>query len=157
MPGSSQGTPAEASNPSTPPGGGTGGGNAPQGAAEFAEAARGISLPEEFPDEKLLDAVYGKLSPETMQLQMEKILRPVLGVLQKATSYEDALRQLVKIFPKMNTADLQNTLEKGILLAEVIGRNSVHEEIRADGEDPSTIERDESNVTDAAIEGIPEE
>lgn len=81
-----------------------------------------------------LAEIESKLSPEQMQHQMEKMLKPVFSLIARSSSYTEVMEGLAEIYPTMNSADLEAVLERGIFLAETVGRLNVDGEAAEDAE-----------------------
>ncbi|HEX3073736.1 MAG TPA: DUF935 family protein, partial [Ignavibacteriales bacterium] len=84
-------------------------------AAEFAEAEV-----KDYQD--ILDKMVNNIPPEYLQKQMEKILKPALDYLKKDISFSEMEEGIMKLYPDMNTEELQDRIAKMIFIAEIIGR-----------------------------------
>jgi phage gp29-like protein len=84
-------------------------------AAEFAE-----SEVKDYQD--ILDKMVNNIPPEYFQKQMEKILKPALDYLKKDISFSEMEEGIMKLYPDMNTEELQDRIAKMILVAEILGR-----------------------------------
>ena len=95
------------------------------GTAAFAESGErgGDDDPQ-----SLIDAIAERVTPEQLQFQAERFLKPIIGLIGRATSYSEAMEGLSELYPKMNTADLQAVLERAIFIAESVGRVSADAE-----------------------------
>lgn len=83
--------------------------------AEFAEE-------ETFPDQQAIDDLTGSLSPDVLQKQMETVLKPVLAFFEETGSYEEAMEKLAELYPKLDTSEIEQQLQRMIFLSEAFGR-----------------------------------
>jgi len=69
---------------------------------------------------KLIEQLPDKL----LQLQIEAALKPILSLIEKGESYEVIMENLAKLYPAMNTNQLEQLLTKLIFISEINGRIS---------------------------------
>ncbi len=78
-----------------------------------------------FKDQQAIDQAVEKLSPADLQKQMEGVLKPVIELIQKGTSPEDVMKDLVKAYPAMDTKAIEQMLARAIFVSECWGRLQV--------------------------------
>jgi len=83
----------------------------------FPEFAEQSQEKKSFAD-KAADSIPAKL----LQLQMEQTLKPIFDLVEKSSDYSEIMDSLSKLYPKMNTSQLQQFLEKAIFISEIYGR-----------------------------------
>lgn len=102
-------------------------GGSPKGVGvEFAEApsldkgrdGEGLS----FPGEAELNALDGVVSVADMQTLMEGVLKPILTLFKESGDITETMGELVKLYPQMNTDQLQDLLARIIFVSEIWGR-----------------------------------
>ncbi len=81
-----------------------------------------FSKPTGFEDQQAIDQAVEKLSPADLQKQMEGVLKPVIELIQKGTSPEDVMKDLVKAYPDMDTKAIEQMLARAIFVSECWGR-----------------------------------
>lgn len=69
-----------------------------------------------------IDALVDGLPPSLLQQQMEQVLAPLIEMVQHAESLEQIQTKAAELFPKLDSSDLEKTLQKAFLLAETWGR-----------------------------------
>jgi phage gp29-like protein len=79
----------------------------------------GADLPADQAD---VDAMLNLLTPEQLQGQMEKMLQPVIDLIEGAASYEDIQEKLAVIYPKMDDSTFQKRLALAMSLSAIRGR-----------------------------------
>lgn len=86
--------------------------------------AKNFSAPQvkSFPDQLAIDDAVNSLDPAVLQKQMEGILKPVIDLINKGSSHEEIMAQLVSAYPDMNTDALELMLARAIFVCEVWGR-----------------------------------
>lgn len=82
----------------------------------------------QFPDQLALD---GAIAAAELQPVAEKLLQPVIDLINKAASFEDAFNALSEAYPKMDTEALTELLARAEFVAQLVGRQSVKDEIKA--------------------------
>lgn len=97
--------------------------NAGKPAAAGAAFAEGKAGGEGDP-QALIDAIAERLTPEQLQFQAERFLKPVIALIGRSRSYSEAMEGLAELYPEMNTGDLQAVIERAIFIADTIGRVS---------------------------------
>ncbi|MCL2219320.1 MAG: DUF935 domain-containing protein [Chitinispirillia bacterium] len=71
-----------------------------------------------------VDTLAGELPDETIQAQIEDVLNPALEAINSAESFDDVIAALPGLYGDMDTAEIQKTAEKTMLLGETWGRIS---------------------------------
>ena len=82
---------------------------------EFAEA-------DPSPGEAELADLEGAVSDEELQTIVEGILKPVFKLFQESGDLTETMGELIRIYPKMDTDQLQDLLARIIFVSEVWGR-----------------------------------
>lgn len=95
-------------------------------AAEFAAPDA-----ETFPDQVELDALLDSLPAPELQAQAEQLLRPVIDMLESASSYDEALGGLAEVYPDMATDKLQDMVSRAFASAAAFGILAVRDERKA--------------------------
>lgn len=101
--------------------------------AEATDSSRELTPaadPASFPDQRAVDNLHGKLTPEQQQYQMEQVLSPIMKLVGGANSYGEIMEGLVGQFPAMNTRDLEAVLERALFITETVGRLSADGDTR---------------------------
>ena len=75
--------------------------------------------------QNLVDALYGSVTDEVLQGQVEGILKPVFDLLQNGMQIDDATEKLAEIYPLLDDSKLEDVLTRLIFFADVIGRADV--------------------------------
>ncbi|HBG06317.1 MAG: hypothetical protein A2075_12165 [Geobacteraceae bacterium GWC2_58_44] len=88
------------------------------GTVSFADPAGS----ETFPDQVVVDALLGLVTPETLQKQMGPILAPIITALQKSGNTEEAMQGIVDAYPDMDGTALEKLLTNLIFISEIMGR-----------------------------------
>lgn len=73
-------------------------------------------------DQAALDKLIEGVEDEDLQFQIEPVIQPVIDLVQKSKNYEDALKNLAGLFPKMKTGELEEMLSRAIFVLELWGR-----------------------------------
>ena len=76
----------------------------------------------EAEDAKIMSESGSNLPGRLLQLQMEQILKPVFDLVNKSSDYNEIINGLSELYPKMNTSQLQQLIEKAIFISEIYGR-----------------------------------
>ena len=87
----------------------------PKAPVEFAEA-------DPSPGEAELADLEAAVSDEELQTIVEGILKPVFKLFKESGDLTETMGELVKIYPKMDTDQLQDLLARIIFVSEVWGR-----------------------------------
>ena len=95
---------------------------APAGAAaaaqvQFAEGALQVG-------QQAIDDAINAVTDAELQDAMRGVLAPLLAAIDGASSYEDALAQAEAAYPRMDKAQLQSLLARGMFGAETFGRQT---------------------------------
>jgi phage gp29-like protein len=72
--------------------------------------------------EAAVNALVNAYGDDTMQKQMEAVLKPVFDLRDKSASFEEFRAGLVELYPNMDTSGIEKILEGSGLLASVWGR-----------------------------------
>ncbi|MFA5751106.1 MAG: DUF935 family protein [Candidatus Paceibacterota bacterium] len=83
--------------------------------AEFSSATPGTAGQENVDD--LLTGITDAI----MQQQVERFLKPVIELVELSSSYEEVQAGILKLYPKLNTSEITNTLERAMLLSSLQG------------------------------------
>lgn len=109
------------------PGGGTDKGAATSpvdsqdgGAGDASAFAEGDAV--SYPDQAALDAAADGLPADEMDVAMRAMLKPVIELLDKGGSAEDAMTRLAEIYPDLDATALATQLARAMFVAEVWGR-----------------------------------
>lgn len=88
-----------------------------------------LSLPQlpkgefaESEDANIIDESVSRLPDKLLQMQMEQTLKPVFDLINKSSNYSEVIEGLSELYPKMETTQLQQLLEKAIFISELYGR-----------------------------------
>jgi len=74
--------------------------------------------------QQAIDTLAEGIPDDTVQTQVEGLLKPVFELVNNAASFEDVERGLDKLYTDMDDSDVSETLEKTVLLGEAWGRIS---------------------------------
>lgn len=88
---------------------------------EFAEA-------QSFDFQEEIDKLSDYFDDEILEKLIEKSIFPIVQEFSKIKDPEKAMEELVKIYPSMDSKELEQTLTKAVFLADLIGRASVKAE-----------------------------
>ena len=91
--------------------------NQPVLPAQYAEAS---PVMEDMDDEEI-EAV---IIPEELQKIGEKMIEPVLSLINESSSFEEVMENLSKQYPLMHTNDLEDLLTQGRFMAHIRGKLS---------------------------------
>jgi len=72
--------------------------------------------------QEAIDMFNKELSPAALQKQAEGVLKPVIDLINKGTSYEGIMKELVTAYPDMDSSALEEMLSRAIFVAEAWGR-----------------------------------
>ncbi len=76
----------------------------------------------QFPDQQAIDDFIGSFSDTELQKQAEKLLKPILTIIDKSKSYEEIYEKLSE--KGLNTTQIETILQKIFFISEVWGRLS---------------------------------
>jgi phage gp29-like protein len=82
----------------------------------------------EYPDQLALDSFIENLSPDELQKQAEGLLKPIIDLIENATSFEEILNNLAATYPNMDNKALEQMLSRALYVAELHGRLSAQQE-----------------------------
>jgi phage gp29-like protein len=88
------------------------------GDTSFSEPLNYSQSPSDRGDSGIID----QLSDQFLQMQIENTLKPIFDLIENGESYEVLMENLAKIYPQMNTNQLEDLLAKLIFVAEINGR-----------------------------------
>lgn len=102
--------------------------------ASFAQSAPNDNLSA---DQQAIDELFTGMSPEAIQVQMSKVLKPVMNFVNGNSTYAETFDELANVYPDMDTHLFEATIARAVWFADVIGRLSVQAEdgIIEDAED----------------------
>ncbi len=86
----------------------------PSSSVQFAEASN------EFPDQAALDAAVTSLDAG-LQDHGQSVLAPLVQLINNSADYAEALGKLAALFPKLDTASLEDALTRAMFVAELWG------------------------------------
>lgn len=87
---------------------------------------QGIALSAVDNEQQLLDSELDKaLANVDFNVQLDPMVKQVVGILQTVESYEAAFEVLAQRYPTLNTQQHQDYLTKAIFLSELLGAHSV--------------------------------
>jgi phage gp29-like protein len=75
-----------------------------------------------------IDDALASMDPAELQGQMEGVLKPVIGLINAGTSYDEIMKQLTSTYPEMDTAGIEDLLARAIFVAEAWGRLTASQE-----------------------------
>ncbi len=78
--------------------------------------------------DNIADQLSNALPDKLLQFQMEEIMKPVFELAGKANSYDEFKNGLAALYPKMNSAQLEDMAAKVFLIADLEGKLSVQKE-----------------------------
>lgn len=87
-----------------------------RGAAQYTESAA-----PGFPAQTALERANLAFSDAALQSQMERTLAPVLEVVKSGAGYEQIMGKLAEIFPRMDSAGLEEMLARAIFVGDLWG------------------------------------
>lgn len=90
--------------------------NAQDKGAQFAEADN-----PPFHQEALTK-LLGSIPDKIMQMQMEQALKPVLDLVNSSSNFSEIMPELMKMYPKLDTHQLESLLERAIFVSEIWGK-----------------------------------
>lgn len=74
----------------------------------------------EMPIDKILKSIPDKL----LNIQMQKVLKPVIDLVDKCSTFEEMNSKLAEMFPEMDTEKLEDILAKAMFIASIESRNN---------------------------------
>lgn len=112
------------------PGFAFGKGRPASGAAETPDGADASAFAEgeDYPDQAALDAAADNLPADELDVAMRALLKPVVAMLAKGASPEDAMTRLAEIYPDLDTTGLATQLARAMFVSQVWGRLSAESE-----------------------------
>lgn len=81
-----------------------------------------FSAPAAADGQAEIDAFAAGLPKELLQAQIEEVLKPVIALVEMSSSFEEVRSGVAKLFPKLDIAGVEQTIEKAILLGTVWGK-----------------------------------
>jgi phage gp29-like protein len=95
-------------------------GNAPRSFAALAAMLRSKETP--FPDQAELDRAIAALDPAELQRQAEAVLGPIIKLIGDGGSLDQVKTELAAQYPKMDSARLEQLLERAYFVSDLWGR-----------------------------------
>lgn len=83
------------------------------GGSEFSAATQNPEDP--------IDNAVSDLNAADLQKQMEGVLKPVIDLINSGSSFDDIMKDMVKAYPKMNSADIEEMLARALFVSESWG------------------------------------
>lgn len=83
----------------------------------------------ESADRDEADDAADAVTDAQLQKSLEAALKPVFGLMEQSDSFEDALGKLAGLYPRLNTAELEDTLARAMFVMETAGRLQINEEV----------------------------
>ncbi len=82
-----------------------------------------FAAPSKDAGQQLVDALADRLSGDNVELQAvaKQALKPVFDLVNSSKNFKDIRRKLPGLYPKMSTSQLEDMLEKAMLLSQVQG------------------------------------
>ncbi len=77
---------------------------------------------DSFPDQEALDAALSSLAEGNLQEQAVAMLKPLVQLINDSADYAEALGKLAALFPKLDTASLEEALTRAMFVAELWGQ-----------------------------------
>lgn len=77
---------------------------------------------DNFPDQDALDAALSSLADGKLQEQALAMLKPLVQLINDSADYAEALGKLAALFPKLDTASLEEALTRAMFVAELWGQ-----------------------------------
>lgn len=78
-------------------------------------------------NQTITDELINQLPDQLLQLQIESALKPILQAIKKGENYDTIMEELAKLYPAMNTNQLEELLTRLIFVSEAIGREKANE------------------------------
>jgi len=79
-------------------------------------------------DQKAVDRMVQRFTEdETLQRQAEKLLNPIIDMIEKEDDFDVVQEKLLKQWPKMKTKEAEELIGMGLTLGEMIGRFAANE------------------------------
>lgn len=75
-----------------------------------------------FPDQEALDAALASLADGKMHDQAVAMLKPLVQLISDSADYTEAMDKLATLFPKLDTAGLEEALARAMFVAELWGQ-----------------------------------
>jgi len=83
---------------------------------------------EKSQTENIADQLSNALPDKLLQFQMEEVMKPVFELASQSNSYDEFKNGLTALYPKMNSAQLEDLATKVFLIADLEGKLSVQNE-----------------------------
>lgn len=74
------------------------------------------------PSLKSSDAIVSSIPEKLLQFQMETVMKPIIELAKKSNSKEDLQKELIKVFPDMDSREMEEFITKALFIAEIEGR-----------------------------------
>lgn len=75
-----------------------------------------------FPDQHVIDDAVDSISPEELQKQIDRVLKPIIDLINQGNDYNSVMEKLVETYPDMETTAIEKMLARAIFVAELWGR-----------------------------------
>ena len=75
-----------------------------------------------FEDQAALDAFINNFSDEELQKQADGIVNPIIEMVSKANSFEEALEGVIELFPEIDTSVISKQLGRALFNTQNLGR-----------------------------------
>lgn len=74
------------------------------------------------PSLKTSDAIINSIPDKLLQFQMESVMKPIIELAKNSNSKEDLQNELLKVFPQMDSREMEDFITKALFIAEIEGR-----------------------------------
>jgi len=66
-----------------------------------------------------------KIPEKDLETQENELIKPILKMVEQTKDYEELYKNLIEIYPKLQTKELENSLSKAIFISETAGRLNI--------------------------------
>lgn len=84
--------------------------------------------PANFVDQTIVDRLSEGISGATLQDEIGRLVAPLQKIVDGAATYDEALSEVLKAYPDVDSTRLQKTFERLFFVAAVVGRASANDE-----------------------------
>jgi phage gp29-like protein len=81
-----------------------------------------FSAPARSDGQAEIDSLVSGMPDELLQKQIEEVLKPIIALIELSSNYDEIRSGVAKLYPKLDTKDIEQTIEKAMLLGTVWGR-----------------------------------
>jgi phage gp29-like protein len=74
------------------------------------------------PSLKTSEQIVNSIPEKLLQFQMESVMKPIIELAKNSNSKEDLQKELIKVFPDMDSRELEDFITKALFIAEIEGR-----------------------------------